>query len=327
MPIQRRQFTIGAAATAAASTILPARAQEVVLRAASAFPEQTSQSVHFEKFIERVNTTGKGVLRINYVGGPRAIPSFELGNAVRNGVVDIGNANGGFYANVFPESDSLKLSEVSIEELRRNGGYEAINRIWNAKGNLQYVALIYAHSPFYLFLNRRISKPAELAGMKIRMTPLYRDFLTALGVQVVTVAPGEIYTALERGLVDGYGWPMNSIFDLGLHAKTKFRVEPGFYNAETSIIMNLDAWKRLTPAQRAVLDPAVAWVESINEDYKSINAREEKRQADAGIQVIRFEGEEGRQFVRRAYEEGWKGLIARCPDNGPVLRRYLVTKS
>ena len=41
----------------------------------------------------------------------------------------------------------------------------------------------------------------------------------------------------------------------------------------------------------------------------------------------RFEGEEGRQFVRRAYEEGWKGLIARCPDNGPVLRRYLATKS
>ena len=101
MPIQRRQFTIGAAATAAASTILPARAQEVVLRAVSAFPEQTAQSVHFEKFIERVNTTGKGVLRINYVGGPGAIPSFELGNAVRNGVVDIGNANGGFYANVY----------------------------------------------------------------------------------------------------------------------------------------------------------------------------------------------------------------------------------
>lgn len=326
MSVQRRQFTIAAAASLAAAAT-PARAQETVLRAVSAFPEQTAQSLHFEKFIERVNATGKGVLRINYVGGPRAVPSFELGNAVKTGVVDIANANGGFYASVFPEADALKLAQVTIQELRRNGGIDTINRIWNAKGNMQYVAMVYAHSPFYLYLNRRIAGPAELAGMKIRISPLYRDFLTAIGVQVVNVAPGEIYAALERGVVDGYGWPMNSIFDLGWHEKTKYRVEPGFYNAETSIIMNLDAYKRLSPAQRQVFDAAVLWVEALNEDYKAVNAREEKRQADAGIQVIRFEGEDGRLFVRRAYDEGWKGIIARSPDNGPALRRVLAPAS
>nr|ART90316.1 TRAP-type C4-dicarboxylate transport system, periplasmic component [uncultured bacterium] len=161
--------------------------------------------------------------------------------------------------------------------------------------------------------------------MKIRISPLYRDFLTSLGVQVVNVPPGEIYTALERGVVDGYGWPIYSIFDLGWNEKTKYRVEPGFYNAETSIVMNLDAWKRLTPAQRAVLDPALAYAEGLNEDYKTINAGEAKKQADAGIQVIRFEGEDGRQFVRRAYYEGWKEIVARAPENGPLLRRYLAS--
>ncbi len=42
-------------------------------------------------------------------------------------------------------------------------------------------------------------------------------------------APGEVYTALERGVVDGYGWPITGIFDLGWHEKTKYRVDPGFY--------------------------------------------------------------------------------------------------
>lgn len=324
MRIHRRQFSIAAAASIA-SAALPVRAQELVLRAVSAFNEKTSQSIHFEKFIERVNSTGKGVLRINYVGGPRAIPTFEVGNAVKNGVVDIANCHGSYYANLFPEADALKLVQVTPQELRRNGGFDAINRIWNTKGNMQYLAMIYAYSPYHLFLNKKISKPSELAGMKIRISPLYRDFLSALGVQVVNVAPGEIYTALERGVVEGYGWPIYSIFDLGWHEKTKYRVEPGFYNAETSIIMNLDSYKRLTPAQRAVLDPALAYAEGLNEDYKTINAREEKKQADAGIQVIRFEGEEGREFVRRAYDEGWKGIIARAPENGPLLRRYLAS--
>ena len=50
-----------------------------------------------------------------------------------------------------------------------------------------------------------------------------------LGANVVTTPPGEVYTALERGVVDGYGWPILGIFDLGWQEKTKYRVDPGFY--------------------------------------------------------------------------------------------------
>lgn len=42
----------------------------------------------------------------------------------------------------------------------------------------------------------------------------------ALGATVVQTAPGEVYTALERGVVDGYGWSITGIFDLGWHEKT-----------------------------------------------------------------------------------------------------------
>ena len=83
----RSAFIAGwAAVLAAAGFGQAASAQEVTLRAVSAFAEKTTYSRGFELFIERVNKDGKGVLQINYIGGPKAIPTFEQGNAVRNGV-------------------------------------------------------------------------------------------------------------------------------------------------------------------------------------------------------------------------------------------------
>ena len=86
----------------------PGAAQEVTLRAVSAFAEGTEFSRNFERFIEKVNADGKGSIRINYIGGPRAVPPFEVGNAVRTRVVDMANVTGAFYTNLMPEN-TLRL--------------------------------------------------------------------------------------------------------------------------------------------------------------------------------------------------------------------------
>src|SRR5215210_1168295 len=85
----------------------PSAAQEVTLRAVTAFAEGTQFSKNFERFIENVNADGKGVVKINYIGGPRAMPPFEVGNAVRTKVVDIANVTGAFYTNLMPEADGF----------------------------------------------------------------------------------------------------------------------------------------------------------------------------------------------------------------------------
>ena len=84
-------------------------AAEVTLRAVSAFAEGTQFSKNFERFVDKVNRDGKGVVQINYIGGPRAVPPFEVGNAVRTRVVDMANVTGAFYSNLMPESDAFKL--------------------------------------------------------------------------------------------------------------------------------------------------------------------------------------------------------------------------
>ena len=141
-------------------------AQEVTLRAVSAFAEKTTYSRGFEKFIDQVNADGKGVIQINYIGGPKAMPPFEVGNALKTGVVDIANTTGAFTTNVMPESDAWKLTERPMSELRKNGGYDYMAMIYAQKMNAIFLARLVDNNPFHLYLNKPITTP-DLTGLKI----------------------------------------------------------------------------------------------------------------------------------------------------------------
>jgi TRAP-type C4-dicarboxylate transport system substrate-binding protein len=312
------------AGLAAILAVSSAAAQEVTLRAVSAFAEKTTYSRGFELFVERVNKEGRGVLQINYIGGPKAMPPFESGNAVKSGVVDIVNSTGAFYTNVMPEADSWKLTQRPMSELRKNGGFDYMAKLYAEKMNAIFLARHVDNNPFHLYLNKPITR-ADLTGLKLRITPVYRDFFQALGATVVQTAPGEVYTALERGVVDGYGWPITGIFDLGWHEKTKYRVDPGFYSAEVSILVNKSVWERLTDAQRGVLRKAGEQAEAeAAAIFAEENARDTKRQADAGIQTIRLEGAAGKFYLDKAYEAGWAGILRQSPQHGAKLREFFA---
>jgi TRAP-type C4-dicarboxylate transport system substrate-binding protein len=300
-----------------------ALAQEVTLRLVSAFPENQFYVKRTVEWIEKVNREGKGVLHINFIGGPKAIPTFEVGKAVQSGVVDIGFTTGAFYTNVMPEADFLKLSETSAAEQRKNGGYDLINRIWAEKANMRYLAKVVEFTPFHLYLNKKIDKP-DLTGLKIRITPVYRDFFQAMGASVMTTAPGEVYTALERGVIDGYGWPIHALFDLNWQEKTKYRVDPGFYNAEVSLVMNLDKYKSLPAKVREYLERQALAYEQQNDFWKSYNENEKKRQAEAGIQTIAFDAATSKAYVEKAKEVGWASAIKSSPQYGEQLKKVLA---
>ncbi len=299
------------------------QAQETTLRAVSAFAENTFYSTRFEKFIERVNAEGKGVLRINYIGGPKAMPPFEVGNALKNGVIDVANATGAFYTNVMPEADAWKLTERPMAELRKNGGFDYMQKIYNEKMNAHFLARTVDNNPFHLYLNKPITGP-DLTGLKLRITPVYRDFFQALGATVIQTAPGEVYTALERGVVDGYGWPITGIFDLGWQEKTKFRVDPGFYSAEVSILVNKRTWDRLTDQQRDILTKAGEWIEAAVPEVTKENDADTERQKAAGIQVIKLEGANAEAWRRKAFDAGWEGVVKQSPQHGAQLKQFFT---
>lgn len=299
-------------------------AQEITLKAANAFPEASYYAKNFEKFIDKVNAEGKGLVRIQYVGGPKSIPTFELANALRNGVVDLANTTMSFTAGVAPEGLVLNYTDAGMAELRRNGTLDYLNRIFLEKG-LYIFARTGEGVPYHIYSNKKIAA-ANLNGLKLRIAPIYRDFFQKLGASVVQVAPGEVYTALDRGVVDGYGWPLIGIFDLGWQEKTKYRLDPGFYNIELSVLFNAKSWQKLTPQQRQFLEKQGAWLESLNASYPADGAAEDKRQRQAGIEVIRLDDAQAKLFLQIANEQAWDGVVKASPVHGPKLRQMLEKK-
>jgi TRAP-type C4-dicarboxylate transport system substrate-binding protein len=294
-------------------------AQEVTLRAVSSFTEKTQFSKNFERFIDKVNADGKGVVQINYIGGPRAMPPFEVGNAVRGKVVDIANVTGAFYTNLMPEADGFKLISKPMSEQRKNGTWEFINQLHNQKLNSYYLARQFHNVPFHIYLNKKPEK-LDFTGLKVRVTPVYKDVVEALGGTAITTAPGEVYTALERGVVDGYGWPVLGIFDLGWDKVTKFRLEPAFYSVEVNVLVNLDTWKGLNDRQRKVLSDAALWLEALDSENAPAITAEKQRQTAANIQPIDFGPAEAKRFLDRANDVAWQSVIKRSPENGAKLR-------
>src|SRR5690606_32234737 len=151
-----------------------------------------------------------------------------------------------------------RLSEIPIHEQRQNGAWEYINELHNKTMNSWYLARTADDQPYHLYLTRKIETP-DLSRLVIRVSPTYMSFFRALGASAVQTPPGEVYTALERGVVQGYGWPLHGIIDLGRDEVAKYRVDPGFYRVDVNALVNLDRWKQLSPEQQDVLTQAALW--------------------------------------------------------------------
>ncbi len=187
--------------------------------------------------------------------------------------------------------------------------------------NAYYLARQGAGIPFHLYLTKPIDTP-DLTGLRIRVTPVYRAFFVKLGATVVRTKPGDVYTSLERGAVDGYGWPVQGLKEMGWLEVTRYRVEPGFYNAEVNILVNLDRWKALDARQQEFLDRMAVWVESLNNENPALNQQQKKMQQNAGIQPITFPPAVAREYLKTAYDAGWEQVYKVAPRNAPTLEKY-----
>lgn len=298
---------IASVALAVSLAAAPALAEEITLRGVSAFAAGTTFSRPFEAFVAHVNEIGAGTVQIDLVGGPEAVPPFELGNAVSNGVVDIANDTSAFYTNLVPTGDALHLATNTAQEQRANGCMAKIDAIHQQQMNAKFLARTGDNVAFHLYLTKPITGP-DLTGLTIRTTPVYRAMFNTLGATLVRTAPGEVYTALERGAIDGYGWPLQGVLDLGWDEQTKYRVDPGFYQVDVNILVNLDRWNGLPDDAKAILEQAAEWIEAKNADNIAINAAEAAKQAEAGIKLITFSPEDEAKWLTTSQQAGWASV-------------------
>ena len=280
------------------------------------------------KFLEivkrNVNARAPGQLEIKYVGGPEVIPNREQVEALRRGLVGMVFTTTGYYVSAVPVVDGLNLSDLQPWEERESGVNAFLNKIHNQRIKAEYLGRLGVGLPFMLFLNKPISKVTDLKGMKIRCSPTHTAFLKKIGAQPVVIPPPDVYTALERGVVDGFIWVAGLIRDWGWDKVVKYRVEPGFYTATNVVLINKKVWDGLPSNLRKILlDSEIEAEKAAVERAKKHLALQNSLMEKAGMKVIKLPPVEGQKLRKAAYDALWNIIIKKSGEQGRELRKMI----
>ncbi|MCW5773602.1 MAG: hypothetical protein KIT16_18315 [Rhodospirillaceae bacterium] len=323
--MRTRSKILALAATLAALPGL-AIAQQATLKVVSFVPKQVSFSQSLQKlFVDKINSDPKSPIKIDFAGGPEVVPPAELGNAVKAGVIDMLFGPPGLFLNIVPEGDAVFGSNLTPAEVRANGGMDVLNKVFAKKLNSTALAHAAGGFGFHIFLRDKPKLTADgnldLKGIRIRVSPAWRDFVIRLGGTGIVTPSTEVYTALERGTVGGTGWPINGLRDFGWNKFVKWRVDPQFMQTDIMLIVNNDKLKTLTPAQRDYLMKAGLEYEKTSYEAEVAKTKEEDAKLRAaGMQVVELKGPGRKKYLEAAFEIPWKRLKSRDASNYDALR-------
>lgn len=308
-----KPLTLTGLAAAAALTGSTALAEQT-LTAVHAFAPTLVYTQSFLDFVEKVNERGEGVIRIEVRGGPEAIGPFQQADAVRDGVVDMAYVPGSFYAGALPEKDALVTSNRTAREARENGGIDLINEIHQQRMGVYYLGWFDSGVCYNLWTvnEPRLDADGNLAmtDVRLRGNPVYNAFFTDyLGAQVIDLPTGEVYSALERGIVNATGWTQIGLLDLGWNDFVNWRIEPCFFSTDLGVIVNLESWEALDEEARTILQEVAIEHEIASEEAHRARRDEEfAALEEAGMQVVELEGEAAAAYLRGAREATWNRM-------------------
>ena len=277
----------------------------------------------FQLFTDAVHRDSRGETRFQFVGGPEAIPPFEQIEAIKKGVVDITLLPAAYFVAQMPEADAMKLSPHSPMEERKRGIFAFYRELMEKRLDVIYLGKITGGIRYHLYLRKPLKGP-DLRGLKIRVTPIYEPFVRALGGVGVTTAPGEVYVALERAIVDGFGWPSIGVHEMGWEEVVRYVIDPGFYQTDVCVLMNGKTWNGLSASEKKLIAGAVEKPERESCDLSRKLARQERQLLlSRGIQVIELKDGERELYLDTAYRAGWEKVIAKSPVIGGHLKKLM----
>jgi TRAP-type transport system periplasmic protein len=296
--------------------------QAVTIKAVMAWPETYTSNGGFKDWVNRVNEQGKGKVAIKVVGGPEAVPLFEQLGALKRGVVDVVNTAAAYYMATIAEAEAFGLSRLTPEEERKSGFYDVMADAHRQHGYM-YLGRMQGVAPLGVFCTKTQTKtPKDLAGRKIRSVPIYDSFLKELGAVPVTIPVPEIYTALERGVVDGFIQPLAGGFtSLGFHEVVKYIINHYFYQLPGVALFNVDYWNKLPPDTRNLLISTTRETELVVAKYfMGLHDEEIQKAQKAGVTLVNYSKDDAKGFVDSAYRTGWENLLKKAPKYGPKLK-------
>jgi TRAP-type C4-dicarboxylate transport system substrate-binding protein len=313
-----------------ASPALPAPAPKpkpIVLKALS-FNDKNNPGIYPLLWLQdRIKQKSNGRLTINLIGGPEATPIFEQVAAVKGGVVDMCYTFVGAYSGIVPGVETLALSTLTADEERKSGYYDfMLNE--HRKAGLFYLGngvLGGNKINFYIWTNVPVQRPQNLAGKKIGSIGMAADaFIKALGCSHVLMPYPEMYSAMERGVVDGYWMAMVGPASSGWMEVTKYFIDHSFYNNTSVFLVNLNVWNTIPQNLRDLLTQTVLEIgREAPKRYTELAEKERDIMRKAKVQFITFSPADAKWYVDLASRSEWRKLLDKYPQVAPKAKELL----
>jgi len=224
---------------------------------------------------KRIKEMSDGRLNIQVFGAGELVPAFEGFDAVRSGTVEMNHANSYFwtgktFAAQYFTAVPFGLNFQGINGwLYDGGGIDLWNEVYAPFG---MVAMPCGNTGVQMtgWFKKEIKSVADLKGLKMRIPGLAGKVYANLGVDVKVLPGGEIFPALERGVIDAAEF-VGPYQDrrLGLHKAAKYYYTTGWHESATvsELLINKAAWQTLPKDLQAVVSNAAAACNVISEAW------------------------------------------------------------
>ena len=282
-----------------------------------------------EELTKRTN----GQVTLEVVSLPEiGLTGFELVRVTRSGLVDVSDIILSYVAGDVPVIEGIDLPglfpDLDTSVKAHIGFMPAIKKHEDKLGGIVLGGYMWPGQ--YIFSRKPVRSPAELKGLKVRVYGTAQtEFARALGMEPVSIAFAETYTALERGTVDAAFTGTYPGFALKFYEVTKFLVDVNHGPVAGAFVISKRTWDKMSPDLRTTLT-------KLGEDFSARGWEIGRRTTQEGIDKNREKGMElipaspamaaaTKDVVTRIVLPSW--LKRAGPDGRAIFDQYLAPLS
>lgn len=265
--MRRRSFLLaGATGAALAGVGGPAAAQGVTIRLGHVLGESHSWHVAGRGFAKDVAEATQGRVKIELFPGGQLGSETEVIEGLQVGIMQAGIIGSGSFQTIEPK---MGIVEMPYAWKKREDAFAAFDGELGANlaGLLaakNIVVLAWWENGYRHVTNnkRPITKPEDLAGLKIRVTPdkVRLETFRVLGAEPAPLAFGELYSALQQGVFDAQENPLSIIYGSSFFEVQKYLSLTGHVWGAACLVVSKPVWNRIGKEdQGAVLRLAAKW--------------------------------------------------------------------
>ena len=224
-----------------------------------------------ERIADLVEEMSDGQMTITVSGAEEQVPAFGVFDAVSSGSHQMGHSGGYFWKGKVPAAQfftsvpfGLTADEINAW-VNRGGGLELWREIY-APFNIYPIPAGNTGTQMFGWFNKEINSLEDIKGLKMRIPGIGGEVLKEAGGIPVTLPGGELFTALQTGVIDATEWvgPYNDL-TFGFHQAAKYYYYPGWHEPGPmlELLINIDAWNSLPNHLQVIIETAT---KAVNQD-------------------------------------------------------------